>query len=309
MKKVLFAVLALATMASCSNEYTVEMDREAIAFGDTFVDNATKAEYTAVNGIAEFKVYGTVTGSGNTVLIFDGDTVTRPSDVTGAWICTETQYWVPGTEYEFAAIVDGGNSDVIAMPTTIDFTVTDGTVDLLYAEANVSVDADGVKSGDLKNDMVAFTFDHLLSKVQFTVKNGMTADYTFKVTDISVTGIKDKGVYTIAGETWDLAVGAADLATALSFGTTEEIPVNNGAKVASTTRLILPVEQTLAVTINYDIYCKGQKVASTSKTGTVPTTTYAAKTLYNVATTLSLTDQIEFTVNSVGGFSNADINF
>lgn len=308
MKKILCAVLALAAMASCSNDYTIDYNKQAIAFGEAFVDNSTRADYSSGEDIEAFKVYGTLTGSGNTVQIFNNAEVTRPTgladgvyDPTMAWICTEVQYWVPNADYEFAAIVDGEATATTGLPVTIPFTVTDGDGDLLYATATAETDANGTPDVDL----VAFTFDHLLSKVQFTIANTMAADYSIEVTGITVGGVTDKGVYTVNGGTWAKDSGAATVATPLTFGTTGVIASANTA-VASATRQILPVEQTLAVTIAYDIYCKGTKVSSNTKSGTIPAQTYVKNTVYNITAEIDA-NKIEFTVNSVNGFNTPTI--
>ena len=68
MKKTLFAALALAFVASCSNEEVVEMaQKEAIGFDDAFINNSTRStidpSYTETNMFVDFGVYGFVEGS------------------------------------------------------------------------------------------------------------------------------------------------------------------------------------------------------------------------------------------------------
>ena len=71
MKKILFAVFALAALASCTNNEVIELNQQAIAFGDVFVDNATRADYSQAGKlVGSFKVYGTA----NDVLIYNGIT-------------------------------------------------------------------------------------------------------------------------------------------------------------------------------------------------------------------------------------------
>ena len=306
MKKVLFAVLALATMASCSNEYTVDANKEAIGFGETFVDNSTKVDYSQTGKLVDnFKVYGTVSN----VLIYNGNTVSRPTEVTNngaymdtAWICTAaTQYWVPNATYNFAAIVDGGLSNVPEMPETIDFTVKGGAEnkDLLYATAEVEVKNDGSKEGDVStNGLVAFTFSHLLSKVYFDITENAPAGYSFKVTSIKATGVQEKGTYDIADEEWAPVAGTP---IALEFV---------GGPLQ-----ILPVEQTLEITLTYDTYIGDDKISTATKSGKIKGEgedegyTFKPNTAYKVAATLTLENQIQFTVNSVGGFDNVDNNW
>lgn len=320
MKKIFFAVLALAAMASCSKEYTVDYNKQAIAFGEAFVDNGTRADYSQTDKPVEaFNVWGNLTGSySNTVQIFNGAAVTKPTepyydDQTGAystvaWICNEVQYWVPSASYEFAAIVDCDYPTNVTLtstglPATIPFTVADGDAnkDLLYAEATATTDENAAPSVN----PVAFTFTHLLSKIQFTIANKMAAKYSIKVTGITVTGAREDGLYTIGTENSTWATTTEDTVPSLTFGTTDVIASANTA-VASETRQILPVAQTLAVTIAYEIYFKDgsvdKLVASTTKSGNIPAQTYQKNTVYNIKAEIDAT-KIQFSVNAVGGFN------
>lgn len=307
MKKIFCAVLALAAMTSCSKDYTITESKQAIAFGEAFVDNGTRADYSeAGNPVTAFKVYGTLTGSYTTVQVFNGDDVKNTNGTTtvgydDVWFCDNIQYWVPNASYKFAAIVDGVATDTTGLPETIPFTVADGAnnKDLLYATATASVDNNGAVTG-LTNNLVAFTFDHLLSKLQFTITNGMQGDYSIKVTGINVTGAKEDGLYTIETETWGTT---SEDTVPLTFGTTDEI-ASNGSADATETRQILPVEQTLAVTIAYDIYYDGTKISNATKSGTIPAQVYAKETVYNITAAISATNQIQFTVHTVNGWTN-----
>lgn len=316
MKKILCAVLALAAMTSCSKDYTITESKQAIAFGEAFVDNGTRADYSDGNNeVEEFLVYGTVKGKyasgAPEVYIFDGTPVTRPTGLTGynsteAWVCNNVQYWVPNADYAFTAVVDG---ELSTDHSKIEFTVADGVdnKDLLYATATASVDGDGTVTGTNigTNSLVKFNFDHLLSKLQFTITNEMLGNYHIQVTGITVGGVTDKGVYTVNGGTWTKATDAATVPS-LTFGTTGDI-ASNGSAVASETRQILPVNQTLAVTIAYDIYygdvATGTKISAATKSGTIPAQDYAKETVYNITAAISA-NQIKFTVNSVNGWTN-----
>lgn len=305
MKKILCAVLALAAMTSCSKEYTISESKQAIAFGEAFVDNGTRADYTSDKTVSTFNVYGTLTGTYATVQVFNGDEVKNTDGTTtvgynGVWFCDNIQYWVPNASYKFAAIVDGVADTTTALPVTIPFTVADGAnnKDLLYAEATASVDNNGAVTG-LTNNLVAFTFDHLLSKLQFTITNGMQGNYNIQVTSITVTGVAKEGTYTVNGGTW---AQDGSTTTQLTFGTTGDI-ASNGSAVASETRQILPVAQTLAVTIAYDIYYGSTKISNATKSGTIPAQVYAKETVYNITAAISATNQIQFTVNTVDGWT------
>ena len=295
MKKI-FTILALAaTLASCAKEDIISIDRQEIAFGDTFVDNATRADYSTSN-INQFNVYGTVTGNGNTVALFGGNgaVVSRNNKEYGvAWDCSETEYWIPGAKYVFEAVVDGTINNG-----TITYTIgsnpdSDGVNDLLYATETVG-------SATADQGLVKFTFTHLLSKVGFTFTNGVTANtaYTFKVTAVSFTGHDTTGTYTISSGEWDKAVTASG--TALSFG----VPgvVANTAVAAPTTHQIIPGTQTLNVTVTYDIVYNG----TTMSTGVTATKelahTFEQNKVYNISVVLPAPGKpIEFSVEETNG--------
>ncbi len=314
MKKLLFAICAVATLASCSKDEVVSYDKgEAIGFSNPFVNKATRADYSQQgNPLKAFKVYGTVTPTGGAIeQIYNGADVTHDEGtLNAAWNCTVTNYWLPSASYAFAAIADGVAEDTEGLPETIKFTVADGNAnkDLLYATASVTTNENSVPTqGVNNNNYVAFDFTHLLSKMQFTVKNA--TNQTYKVTGISVTGFTDKGVYTIADDgngTWAADTGATNTVT-LTFGTTDNVTTNT-PQTATETRQFLPLNQELDVTITYDVYQNAAKIGTLTKEGTIPATPYAKNTLYNVVATLT-GNAITFTVSNIGGWTtNPDIN-
>lgn len=310
MKKLLFAICAVATLASCSKDEVVSYDKgEAIGFSNPFVNKATRADYSQGNTLKAFKVYGTVTPTGGAVeQIYNGADVTHDAGtLNAAWNCTVTNYWLPSASYAFAAIADGEATTLTSyLPKTISHTVVTGNEDLLYATASATTDEDSVPTqGVNNNNYVAFDFTHLLSKMQFTVKNA--TNQTYKVTGISVTGFTDKGVYTIADDgngTWAADTGATNTVT-LTFGTTDNVTTNT-PQTATETRQFLPLNQELDVTITYDVYQNAAKIGTLTKEGTIPATPYAKNTLYNVVATLT-GNAITFTVSSVNDW-DADVN-
>lgn len=296
MKKMFFALFAVLAMVSCSNEEVIEVNREQIAFGEVFVDNATRADYSTDKTVNAFKVYGTVSGT----QIFNGANVTRGSKANGeAWGCDgAAQYWLPSSTYNFAAIVDGVATDTAGLPATIPFTVADGAgnLDLLYATAEVTTDDDAVPTGVNGNGVVAFDFSHLLSKLQFNIVNETNQKY--QVTEISVTGVAQDGIYNVGTGAW---AQDGDATTKLTFGTAT---VAGGATVAaSEARQLLPVAQTLNVTITYDVLDASDAVVGTlTKTGTI-TETFVKNTVYTVTATIS-GKAINFTFSgTVGGWT------
>lgn len=284
-------------MVGCAKEEVIELNREQIGFGEVFVDNATRADYSSGKPVNAFKVYGTITALENTAQIFNGANVTRGDKVDGeAWGCDNVQYWMPNAVYNFAAIVDGEAVATTTLPATINHTVADGdnNKDLLYATATVTTDDTAAPDNVNGNGVVAFDFSHLLSKLQFNIVNATNQKY--QVTEIRVTGVAEEGIYTVNGGTW---AQSGDTTTELTFGTAT---VAGGTTVAaSDARQILPVAQTLSVTITYDVLDSNDNTVGTlTKEGTI-TQTFAKNTVYAVTATLT-GSAIDFSLGTVGGW-------
>ena len=220
MKKTLFAALALVSMASCSNEEVLEVaQREAIAFDNAFVDNATRSindpSYSNSKLFANFSVFGFV----DNATLFDGTTVTG-SALNGEWTYEGKQYWIADAKYNFSAVApaEGWTKTAASKDgVTIDFTNTDGKSDILFAK---SAEITGKSSN---NPTVAFTFKHILSKVKFSFKNSYNATgATIRVRDIKITNAFEKGTATLGATTTTTEEGTTTtLTTTWSAQSTE----------------------------------------------------------------------------------------
>lgn len=207
MKKILFALCAVATLASCSNEEIVNFDKEAIAFDGAFVDNGTRAadSFTIeTNELLAFDVWATTQRPSSTeiVPIMEKVEVSRtPSSNNWTYAEEYTQYWIPGNTYQFVAAKNYDNVALVnGIPATFDYDAA-GQLDLIYA-ADTRV---GMKAG--ANVKVAFTFDHLLSKAYFTVKtNQMTGandNYTYRVKNLCINNAVKEASYDVATKAWN----------------------------------------------------------------------------------------------------------
>ena len=192
MKKIFIAALAIAALAACNKTEVVGVtESNAIAFDNAFVDNATKSvndpSWSNTKLFSNFAVYGCVENA----TLFDNVEVTG-SALNGNWTYTNTQYWIAGAKYNFAAVAPyaNGETGVFSVTknnenyvgtTTLPYTNVDGTNDLLYAQNAQVV---GAATGNTK---VAFTFRHILSKVKFSFENAYNASTaTIKVYDIKI---------------------------------------------------------------------------------------------------------------------------
>ena len=282
MKKILIAAMAIAALAACNKAEVIESNPgEAIEFGDAFVDNATKADYSSTD-VTAFNVYGTV----NNVNIYNATPVTKGTAGYGnAWTCGVTQYWIEDAAYKFAAVVDADkvNVDANGMPTSLEYAAA-GQKDMLYKYVERTGGAKG------NNPIVAFTFTHLLSKAYFTVTN-QTPDtkYTYTISNIKVTNAYKNGVYNVTGDNGSWTGSNADATAFASIAN-----VANGAPQTNAEMLLIP-GATVGVSFTVTLAINGNTVTTYnySKDNVV---TLAANNVYNFNIALSPNDPIQFTV-------------
>ena len=256
MKKLFVSVLAIASMVACMNEETVRVqDGNPIAFENTYVQNATRSNdpSTTTNNIQEFYVWAYMNAVDG--VVFDNETVSRSGD---DWTYTNTQYWLPGNNYYFAAFA-GDRTAIETLPATMEtnglgvvkFTNVDGTNDILYAEAVV-------ENAKADQDPVALTFKHLLSKVKFTFKNGFQNDNNKVV-------VKDITMKVAETANVDLSV-AADFANpesvlpwtnlagtkTLEFGGVNKLDIGV-SEAAENERLTIPADANYEYVIKFNV--------------------------------------------------------
>ena len=262
MKKVIFALAAVVALAACSKEQTLVADRgDAIGFGSPFVENSTRVDYSTHGALKKFNVYGTVTGTAGTVNIYKGVEVTGTIG-TADWShdAQYNQYWIPGADYDFAAIVDAtvASDDANDMPLTLTTqadTATEGNMnlkDMLYASAHV-------ENATANQGRVNFNFAHLLSKVKFTVTSNAMGGYYHTVTGIKVSNFKS-GTYTINGGTW-----AGGDAKDVDFAEIANVTSATGAKT-NAEMLLVPNAAAFNVTFTVDLYKGTTKLGTETKT-------------------------------------------
>ena len=331
MKRLFFAVLAVATLASCAKEEAIRVDQgEAIAFGNAFVDNSVRAidpSYGAtnvvngedvINNITSFKVWGTA----NDVLIYDDAVVTKgTADYNSEWSCSAAQqYWIPGVVYNFVGIVDGDVTNVTSttpvdgMPTTITYKA-DGETDLLCQTIRKTASASG-------NGLVAFNFTHLLSKVNFTVVNNSknATGYSFVVKNIKFNG-NTYGECNVASLSADSNANAAWASDKFETGetsvgndctvndeTVKGIVVATGAASAELATEVLFLPGTQGISFDVDILYGSKTITTTSYPAAGATYSYAlvANKAYNFKVEVSVGEPIKFTVETLPTWDNGN---
>ena len=221
MKKILFAILCAGAVISCAKEEVITAEKEAITFENAFVDNATKAldGYTVNTGnLTSFNVWGTTqmpTAGSPIVPIFEEVAVSL-NGTDWTYGSAFTQYWIPGNSYVFAAAKNYESVGLVnGVPATFVYDAAAQT-DLLYDAAPTLT---GAEAGS--NSSVEFTFEHLLSKAYFTVKNQMSADnanYSYRVSNIAINNAVKKATYTVASEEWAGVTESYTSLAPLAFG-------------------------------------------------------------------------------------------
>lgn len=206
MKKSLFVLgMAVAALASCTNEEVVSVPQSNTIAFSSFVNNATKADATVTtDNLTAFNVFGQY---GTTSVFTNAPFTGKGQSWTG-----EVAYWVANETYRFGAYSDG-NGSLADAGVTFNFG-TSNNASLTFNDYSAK-DADLVAalSGDeTRADLsttpakVNLTFKHMLSKVKFTFKTTDNHDLTFKVTDLKIgsqsdaeTGAAVTGNGTISG--------------------------------------------------------------------------------------------------------------
>ncbi len=197
------------SMASCSLEEVVEQPTpQAIGFS-SFVGKPTKAvTQTEKTNLGSFQVYG---GYATNTSVFEGVSVIS-NDQGSNWNYTNTQYWVPGQSYKFAAM---GPTDALTGKGTLSFDYGTGHLTLQdYTEANLENSKDIVYAGNVTRttnspletqdyEAVPFTFGHIMSWIKIKFVHKMTSGYEITVSDVTVTGVQTKGTFN--GTDWNMA--------------------------------------------------------------------------------------------------------
>lgn len=323
MKKILFAAVALVAMASCATDEVVSRpdNKLAIEFDNAFVENSTRAADITASNLANFGVYGSVINSQDQQgMIFANKEVAIDSN--GKYTYQDPQYWIEGASYDFLAFAPFADAKWAYTPAvttaaengTISFNneAAEANQDFLYAYT--AKETGSITSAPAP---VAFTFNHMLSRVKFTITNGFTAGSNIKldITNLTITNAHSNGTLAIkegVPQTW--AVGTDIFAR--NFGSTTQLADNNTSWTTEHFYLI-PANAEYTVTFDVTLHQAGVPVDTYTRTATVDLNLQMGKS-YNVKATLNSSNTaedgteiypIEFTVASVEDWVEAgDVN-
>ena len=317
MKKILFSVLAVAALASCTNDQTIATPKgEAIAFDQVWVDNATRATDLNANNLQDFGVYASVKTTATEGLIMENVPVTKQA--SGAYTYENTQYWVPNTTYSFAAIAPKTDAKWAYTPEgkaahagTISFDneAAEANQDLIYAFESRSLAADALTSAP---SAVGFTFNHMLARVRFTFVNSIAAgsNITMKISNVKVADAYAKG--TLAVEAGEPAADwvATDKTLEVAFANAGEVLAGNGGSETTEHHYLIPAYDTYTINFDVTVYQAGVELDTYARTATVRLdmqkgNSYDIKAALTTETVIpNPLFPIEFTVTKVEDWSN-----
>lgn len=340
MKKLFIAILAVAGLAACSQEMTLETPKgAAIAFDNAFVNNSTRATDINIDNLLDFGVYGSVVnGQGQQGLIFNNQQVEKSGN---AYSYSPAQYWIADAQYDFVAIAPYQENGDDKTPTWTYATTTEddaknGTLtfyndraaanqDLLFASETAVKTPASITSAP---DAVSFTFNHLLSRVKFTFVNDFASgsNITLKITDVHITDTYKSGTIAIANgevaDTWTVADNNNNKTLNVAFGNAgTEFLAAAGGSASTEHHYLIPANATYNITFKVELKQAGVSVGNYSRTATVNALNLQKGQSYELKATLdhsNTSDQgeiypIEFTVNSVenwqpnnGGWNEKD---
>lgn len=261
MKKIFFIGLAaVAVLASCSKDETVEVaGKQAISF-DSFVNLSTKGEADDLTSetFRSFQVWGLMEKDGQTGTPFVGTEV--KSEDGNTWSYDTPVYWENGYKYSFVAVAPSNSEawtlnapETVGTWGSIDFTNGEGTTDLIY-DVDGTYAAAPVSTVGQCPTPINFTFNHLLSRVKFAFTNNMADNSTINVTGVRIINASNEGTVTLAEEltacSWSV-----DNTAELAFGNVildaEATDFGNGVRKETDHKYMIPVagEYQLSFTI------------------------------------------------------------
>lgn len=217
MKRSLFMLgVAVAALSSCSNNEVLDIaESNAIKFSNTFVGKPTRsvtAPELTTDNLKEMYVFA----SNDDGKVFDDNPklVYRIGE-TNEWGYDNLVAWKADKNYNFVAYAGKDLGESVKANTdnkSLKFSGIvvngdkDNQFDLLYSNT-VERSPETVDG----NPTIDFTFNHLLSMVQFTLKSGFGATTEVKITNFKFYGVKTTGSYDASQESpaWTFSSSSA----------------------------------------------------------------------------------------------------
>ena len=200
MKKSIIAAAAVAAMvlAGCAKtEVTDVPDAAFIGFDNAYVGNPTKtATEVTTETIDHFMVYGGYDGQQD----FNG--VKVAPNANGVWTYSPLVKWADEQNYYFYAYYPETLGVIPTYTYGQGLTFTDVVINADHQVDFVYDATEQINSGveGTVRDKVPFSFEHMLSMVQFTIKSGFPEDVTLTISDFKFYGMNSTGTLTYG--TW-----------------------------------------------------------------------------------------------------------
>lgn len=264
MKKSLFVLgVAVAALASCTQNEVLEVaEGRAIQF-NTFVNNNTKAvtEINAADGLSSFYVFGYHGGDVNSLTnkAYDNESNSKVA------------YWVPSQTYRFAAyadgagnIIDGAEFDAANRELSINNYTPNDEKDLVAAVPTSDITTDESLSDVAP---VQLTFVHLLSQVAFEFTTDAADSYTLTISNVQINGAVNTADCTYNG-TVPVWVGNTVSGAAYGYSELEDVDIADQNKnyTASQSKLVIPQSGTDKITVTFTATLSGDGVTNGTQT-------------------------------------------
>ena len=296
MKKVFIVLAAVAAFASCTKSDDIRIANDKAMTFSTFVGKVTKADFTA-ESLGDFVVYGT---TAEDAYVFNRELVSKNGT---AWTYANTQYWVAGNTYKFAAYAPSAAGISATQSYENGHLIfsdydTRNQIDLLLAEASQTANENFMEN----IQPVGLNFRHALSKIRFdfskklAVEGGYSSNLNnvrFVISNVKVNGFPVQGDY--ANNSWtvvDTTPKAAYNATVDAEGT---LPLGTlAAQVKTNEFYVVPQslnEEVANVNMTVVAYDNAGNVISQSPEGgltvNLPATTWEQGKVYVYTLALS----------------------
>ena len=248
--------LLLPALTACTIvSRTVPAADEPITFA-SFLPDVTKAGVVESEaGMTEFAVWGWHTAAGaDPTAIFNGERIYRDDTIPGSpWTYDVPRFWVEGS-YDFYALHPYPFTEEDGSGVTAEVTA-DGITSITLNSPNADIDlmtATATRNYPDEGDgAVAFTFDHLLSRVSFVAATGSD---NIIVNNLTLSGIAFSGTYASSGWVLDKtsSISAVSGIAVSTSGTTDLLDM-----------LLIPQTISAECILTLDYSADGQKVEKT----------------------------------------------
>lgn len=306
MKKLFFLLPLLALFVACQpDDPAAESGR--ISFTNQ-VEDLTRGDNTlTTTNLANFDVWG----HNDNGVLFSGTRVEKQGDL---WLSAEEKMWEQQQVYHFHAFAPAGAVDNIGEYPNVEranglsnFAYTnDGDKDLIYAYATRT-------QGSLLKinaDPVQLTFEHLLSRVQFTFKNNLS-EGNITISDVQITDVAKSAELNCADADMANWRWNATATGAYNFGNTSAIAKGASAATENVQFLFPAATQNYNITFNLAY----ESEAAVVRTATISDVNLVMGKAYNINVTIEDKDiateeyNIKFFVAEVKDWgSNIELN-